>query len=86
MEISGNLLTTGSAGDFMNILQPRDVQHAENQTQAIREIGAPERGIKRKVDVVQIEDETSTNRQNVQSTRNGEEKGEVVTPKPPEPQ
>lgn len=85
MDISGSLYILGSTRDFMSSLNPNDFFRSHEQPLTIREVGsttaAPERGIKRKAENVNTEDETSTNRQKMTEGHDKNEKGDVVNPK-----
>ncbi|CAL9242262.1 unnamed protein product, partial [Arabidopsis halleri] len=71
METSENQTHNGSQGEFMDTFNPGDMQDRINATFAIREVGSAsvpvqDRGIKRKGDDVNDEDEVSTTRRRVQ--------------------
>lgn len=89
MDTSENQQPIGSQGDFMEFLNPADVQPGINHTFTVREVESAlvlpqDRGTKRKFDIAVAEDEASTSRRKTNEPNHKMAEGEVVTPKPPQ--
>ncbi|CAE6074953.1 unnamed protein product [Arabidopsis arenosa] len=91
MEISKNQGNNDFRGEFMDFMHPGDVQDKTNETFAVREVGSASiplqtRGTRRKTIPTTDADETSTSNKRAQARPSTQAKGEVETPKPPQPE